>query len=217
MRCFGTFWASSILNVPAFKLDLVFFFKFAFHRKSATLRVATGGRGHSRCCAGLGLLWKDDLLTSTNQTIWLCFLLSPLLKFLQWPNGKFQVVLGLKYQCHAIMSSCIEDFAEVLQLLCIEVPAGCCVELGLHLQAPQYQATCAACRTSQVHYEKSLGMHASKSRKWSWQVQCLFDWISFLIIINTLVMCYLLLVYSSICSFPRAQSCRMCFFLLLLI
>ena len=63
------------------------------------------------------------------------------------------------------MSSCVGDFAEVLQPLCVEVPAGCCVELDLHLQAPQYQATCAACRTSQVQYEKSPGTDASKSRE----------------------------------------------------
>lgn len=129
--------------------------------------------------------------------------------FLYWSfcNGKFQVVLGLKYQCHAIMSSCIEDFAEVLQLLCIEVPAGCCVELGLHLQAPQYQATCAACQTSQVHYEKSLGMNA-----WSWRVQCLFDWISFWIIVNTLVLPFSVRIVPSVVSAELQDV----FFLLLL-
>ena len=47
------------------------FFEFAIHPKSATLPVAAGRRGHSRCCVGLRLLRKDDLLTSTNPLLFL--------------------------------------------------------------------------------------------------------------------------------------------------
>ena len=94
---------------------------------------SAGGWDHPRCSVGLGnasrhgfkLLDSNRLKHAASLSLWMVI---------------FEAALASTLRVTHIPHS----FFFLNQALRDEVPAGCCVELGMHLQAPQYLATCAA-------------------------------------------------------------------------